>query len=326
MTRELRDSSVQLRLIGDLSATTSSSLVLLVVQGLSDVLHFLNTSEIASSNARVAFYALSREDCNNPDGPRLAEDARVAFGFVPYGDCGFVDGDRFSVIPLGPSYEHGFPLNAHKLPLPDVDSRPYLLNLMVSWTPEKPTRMQALMAAEHICGLDGSRCIIEHGSLMFKVLQLLDNAVGSSLRWRLSSAPQTYFDNLRQSVFTLCPMGKNPEQYRIWEALAAGSIPIIEDMPALEPGTFWHPAYPKTWRCVREDIHGFLKRMGAPVIFVSDWQRDLPRVLAHYTQDHPDELLRLQRRVRRWYRQQGEHLQAELLAKLVAHSRSDSLK
>ncbi|GLE02161.1 hypothetical protein PINS_up010999 [Pythium insidiosum] len=315
-TREFR--GVELRLTDELQVVAANSrLVLLIVQGLSDIVHFLSSEHIASSDVRVGFYALSREDCNNPDSLRIASDARVAFGFLPYGDCRLVDGTRFSVIPLGPSFEHGFPLNAHRMTPSGVASRPFLLNLMVSWTPEKPTRMQAFMAAEHVCRSDGNRCIVEHNSLVFKVLQVVDNALGSSLRWRLSSAPQTYLEHLRSSVFTLCPMGKNPEQYRIWEALAAGSIPIIEDMPTIDPSTsFLHPAYPSSWRCVREDIHGFLRRMNAPVLFVSDWWRDLPSLLAYYTRDHPDELLALQRRVAQWYLRQGEHLQTALFAKI----------
>jgi hypothetical protein len=39
--------------------------------------------------------------------------------------------------------------------------------------------------------------------------------------------PERYRQILLESVFTLCPTGHNPEAYRIFEALEAGSIPIL---------------------------------------------------------------------------------------------------
>jgi len=39
--------------------------------------------------------------------------------------------------------------------------------------------------------------------------------------------PERYRQILLDSVFTLCPTGHNPEAYRIYEALEAGSIPIL---------------------------------------------------------------------------------------------------
>lgn len=48
------------------------------------------------------------------------------------------------------------------------------------------------------------------------------------------------------------------------------------------PGVFFHPAYPDSWRCVPEDVHGVLRRLNAPVLFVNDWKRDLPRLMNRY--------------------------------------------
>ena len=41
-------------------------------------------------------------------------------------------------------------------------------------------------------------------------------------------SPDEYAKTLQASVFTLCPKGHSVEQYRIYEALEAGSIPVLE--------------------------------------------------------------------------------------------------
>ncbi|KAF1333168.1 hypothetical protein FI667_g2981, partial [Globisporangium splendens] len=306
-----------------LASLPSGSNVFVIVQWMPSVLQLLD-SGVLPKDANVGFTALSREDCNNVDVRRYINHKQLKFGLLPYGDCSLVDGERFSVIPLGPSFEHGFPINTHDTAIPSVVNRKYLLNLMVSWTVEKPTRIQAMMSALEVCNGDTShhRCIIEHNDLMFKALQQVDARVGTNLRWMLSSAPNAYVETLKQSMFTLCPHGKNPEQYRIWEALAAGSIPIIEEFPQQSlPGTFYHPSYPTTWKCVPEDIHGVLKQLNAPVLFVRDWQRDLPRIIASYVsrENGMNELVALQQRAKQWYLRLGNHLQADFIHKSLLH-------
>jgi 23S rRNA A2030 N6-methylase RlmJ len=41
--------------------------------------------------------------------------------------------------------------------------------------------------------------------------------------------PAQYADTMLQSVFALCPKGHSIEQYRIYEAIEAGAIPVLED-------------------------------------------------------------------------------------------------
>lgn len=304
----------------ELVALPSDSNVFVIVQWMPNVLHLLESGALAK-DARVGFIALSREDCNNANAQAYINAEQIKFGLLPYGDCSLVDGERLSVVPLGPSFEHGFPTNTHKTPIPPVDERKFLLNLMVSWTAEKPTRIQAMLAALQVC--DGGReCIVEHNALMFKALQQVDAFAGTNLRWLLSSAPNAYVENLKQSVFTLCPHGKNPEQYRIWEALAAGSIPIVEEFPRQSlPGTFYHPSYPTSWKCVPEDIHGVLKRLKAPVLFIQDWRRDLPRIIGMYVDRDgaSQKLQEMQQQVKQWYKELGQHLQADVLRKSLLH-------
>ncbi len=72
---------------------------------------------------------------------------------------------------------------------------------------------------------------------------------------------------LAQSDLTLCPVGVNTECYRIYEACAYGSVPVVEDV--LTPGA-----------CAvgnRSPLR-LLKDAGAPFIFLKDW-RELPAVL-----------------------------------------------
>ncbi|XP_069760317.1 ribitol-5-phosphate xylosyltransferase 1 isoform X2 [Narcine bancroftii] len=79
-----------------------------------------------------------------------------------------------------------------------------------------------------------------------------------------------YQDALLQSDLTLCPVGINTECYRIYEACACGSVPVVEDI--MTPG-----------QCGNSSISQnaplrLLKSMGAPFIFVKDW-RELPAIL-----------------------------------------------
>jgi hypothetical protein len=67
--------------------------------------------------------------------------------------------------------------------------------------------------------------------------------------------PDEYKKVLLNSVFTLCPTGHNPEAYRIFEALEAGSIPIL----AIDP---W---YEKA-RC--NDAFRPFREAGAPFIYL----------------------------------------------------------
>jgi hypothetical protein len=74
--------------------------------------------------------------------------------------------------------------------------------------------------------------------------------------------PDEYKRVLLQSAFTLCPTGHNPEAYRIFEALEAGSIPIL----AIDP---W---YEKA-RC--QDAFKPFKDSGAPFIYLNGGWRQL---------------------------------------------------
>lgn len=65
-----------------------------------------------------------------------------------------------------------------------------------------------------------------------------------------------YINILNNSDYTLCPVGKNTECYRIYEALSLGSIPIVEDV--MTSGQCDSPLR-------------LLKKYDAPVIYVNNW-------------------------------------------------------
>ncbi|XP_045604782.2 ribitol-5-phosphate xylosyltransferase 1 isoform X3 [Procambarus clarkii] len=95
-----------------------------------------------------------------------------------------------------------------------------------------------------------------------------------------------YVKSLLQSDLTLCPSGMNAETYRVYEALSAGSTPIIEDV-STEGHCDSNP-----WR--------LLKRHGPPVIWIKSWDQ-LPKILSkerRYSKQYKA-LRRL--RVSQWY-------------------------
>lgn len=95
-------------------------------------------------------------------------------------------------------------------------------------------------------------------------------------------SPEEYQEVMADSIFTLCPRGNSVEQFRIYEALESGSIPVI----AREEG------YAEE-RLPPEYLH-------SPMLFVETWD-ELPNVLAALTADMPA-LLERQVQAWHWYR------------------------
>jgi hypothetical protein len=68
-------------------------------------------------------------------------------------------------------------------------------------------------------------------------------------------------DSLLKSDLTLCPVGRNTECYRIYEAMSLGSIPVVEDVQ-----TDGNCDTVSTMAPLR-----LLKQHDAPVIYVKSW-------------------------------------------------------
>mmetsp|Transcript_2037 Transcript_2037/g.5642 ORF Transcript_2037/g.5642 Transcript_2037/m.5642 type:complete len:455 (-) Transcript_2037:119-1483(-) len=104
-----------------------------------------------------------------------------------------------------------------------------------------------------------------------------------------------YATKLLDSVFTLSPLGHNPESFRMFEAMEAGSIPII----ALNGSYHRH-------RCILA-LHPMLDESlpygPAPMIVLSDWN-ELPDTIQQLSQslrDNPQDLDDRQAKLMTWY-------------------------
>ncbi len=67
-----------------------------------------------------------------------------------------------------------------------------------------------------------------------------EKATYNAVRWADDDAVSGYIDLLARSKFTLCPAGSATSSYRLFEALRAGSVPvIISDRLVLPEGPDW---------------------------------------------------------------------------------------
>ena len=263
---------------------------------------------------------------------------RLAATFTTYGDCHLnpayhllketelpnkqpIDMSQNIVYwPLGPSVEHGFPSRALREELDDNSAerqRDLLLNMMVSITAEKSTRMQAWMVTTDYCQQHSDvRCYNHNNDLVWKIITHFDAFAGTSFHTILpidNPTDSEYLPLLSNSTYTLCPAGKNPEQYRIWEALMVGSIPIIEDPSSRWPDEpFMHPAYGVHHRCTRYDVHRVLRKYKAPVLFVEDW-RQLGGVLDGLTVEG---VVQRRRELKTWFRELKVELRREMFERV----------
>eukprot|EP00041_Stephanoeca_diplocostata_P025640 m.676433 g.676433 ORF g.676433 m.676433 type:complete len:592 (+) comp22790_c1_seq10:127-1902(+) len=121
-------------------------------------------------------------------------------------------GDRVRFFPLGSRYE--FPdIREDKIVL--ASSRKYIYNLMVSET--DPSRKQARDVLDADIRIPRNQRYIH-----------------VSEHWHSSANnpdyvhPRDYQAIMLQSAFTICPKGHSYEQFRFYEAIESGSIPVIE--------------------------------------------------------------------------------------------------
>jgi hypothetical protein len=302
---------------------------------------FLSRLQQHQQGLSVGMITRHGEACRSGAGP---DHMPLKFAFLTYGDCTVVDNRRFFVWPLGPSAFHGFPPRMEASSLLPADQRRLFLNLMVTFSTRKPTRMQAQMAAVAVCEHLGPHlCHLSQTNTLFKVAEwfdteFLEGSLGTNFRSYFAS--DAYSHQLLQSRLTLCPSGNVPEQYRIWEAIIAGSIPVVED-PPFEQGHSLHPAFGASFGCLPQDVHRFLKvttlspflmhqqhtpthavctpslpqETHAPVFFVQDWRRDLPHVIREAQDTRA--LLKRQRELIKWFQNFRTHLRVILLEAIL---------
>lgn len=103
---------------------------------------------------------------------------------------------------------------------------------------------------------------------------------------------EDYLHALSESDITLNPVGQNTECYRIYEAMAYGSVPVVEDV--MTPGECGASPVSKLYPL------RLLKEYNAPVIYIRDWS-SLPQLLQQESElSHKDRIKRRENLLQ-WY-------------------------
>ncbi len=118
-------------------------------------------------------------------------------------------------------------------------------------------------------------------------MHIIDKWKGEATSVNGYLTPDKYRDVLLESVFTLCPSGNNVESYRLFEALEAGSIPVIAKSHSYKDSECVDPLEP-------------LIASGAPFPVLDRWQ-DLP-ALFHLAKTDKEWVQDLQCKATAWYR------------------------
>eukprot|EP00961_Rhodomonas_salina_P239812 3239540-Rhodomonas_salina.1 len=114
--------------------------------------------------------------------------------------------------PLGPRYEFGT-IPREKVGPPD--QRQLLFNMIVSPTSGARRKLYNFL----------NETVHQGGFGKHKVFLHMTPGWSTSLNSRGYVKVPQFKEILANSVFTLCPVGHNPEQFRIYEAMEGGSIP-----------------------------------------------------------------------------------------------------
>ena len=98
-----------------------------------------------------------------------------------------------------------------------------------------------------------------------------------------------YIDSILKTDLTLCPVGRNTECYRIYEAMSLGSVPVIENV-----GTQGNCDTSST------SPLRLLKQYEAPVIYIKTWY-ELYQLLKEEAELTLDEKVERRTAVIKWY-------------------------
>lgn len=125
--------------------------------------------------------------------------------------------------------------------------------------------------------LDGEQCLFNYSLSRWLPLETED-----SLKY--------YMDSLLQSDLTLCPVGRNTECYRIYEAMSLGSVPVVEDLQT-DGNCDVSAAAPLR----------LLKQYGAPITYVKSWY-ELSELLKKEAELTLEEKIERRTALVNWYR------------------------
>eukprot|EP00039_Didymoeca_costata_P005204 m.79395 g.79395 ORF g.79395 m.79395 type:complete len:388 (+) comp12713_c0_seq1:565-1728(+) len=173
------------------------------------------------------------------------------------------DWDRFLPLWVRPEFLR---IHNEEEPITPSSKRHYIYNMILAITSDDRTICKAVFEKQTM--FETNRTFIHIPKKWSPVITAWDAKYIHS---------EEYRDYLTKSVFTLAPRGHNPDQYRLYEAIVTGSIPVITEsqLDAFAP---------------------FYKDAG--MVAVPDWQ-SAPKILADLL-SNPDELDARQQQLMKW--------------------------
>eukprot|EP00117_Sycon_ciliatum_P033650 scpid77586/ scgid0604/ Transmembrane protein 5 len=217
-------------------------------------------------------------------------DKKISAVWMTY-DYNLVDGRRFYQWPLGVATYRNFPsssISSESL----VHPRPYRCNFLGT-VYQGSTRLALPKILEDI-NVDQRNCFVK-----IRTEWVAHEKVDSM---------ETYQHALRSSDLTLCPTGKNAESYRIYEAMAMGSVPVLEladPTGTCQSSVANSKLLPAglSMMSLAEEIAGpyrLLKSLHAPVIYINSWS-DLPELIRKENLLSLEQVIGRRRRIVKWY-------------------------
>lgn len=157
------------------------------------------------------------------------------------------------------------------------ENRQLLQKLLIEYRTKHPTELAKVSIV--------NETRVSTNSLSKKYLVQFINTWSKDISAGEAVPPPTYRKILMDSIFTLCPLGHNPESYRIYEACEVGSIPILVMDKYYEEHECKNAFFP------------FLNS-SAPFVFFKSWTE-----LAPYLESlNPAKIIQQQQQVREWYK------------------------
>jgi len=240
----------------------------------------------------VAVVLLGDEKCNNDwILPYMTyHGGKVKVVFLTY-DSPLVDNIQFYQWPLGVATYRNFPNYARY-------------------------EIQPRSPRHNLCNFIGT---VYQGSSRQTIVDILTS--NSSLdclllpryRWQPKENEESlsrYISILLNSDLTLAPIGINSESYRIYEALSCGSIPVVEDV--MSDGNC---------SCTSQQQRPFrlLKAYNAPLVYLTNWQRELQFILHTHKQLPYEQKVNLRQQALDWYHNFKMRMKEKFISVIKLH-------
>ena len=111
------------------------------------------------------------------------------------------------------------------------------------------------------------------------------------------------------SDLTLAPIGINSESYRIYEAISCGSIPVVEDV--MSDGNCSGTLQQTPFR--------LLKAYNAPLIYFTDWPRELSTILQSHEKLPYEKKVNLRLQSLDWYHNFKKMMKEQFISIIKLH-------